>query len=1356
MTVDIGTARGRIEIDTVGVQKSLNSAQNALSSFGKAAGLAFGALGIGAGAAAVAAVKSGVSMTAMLETTQLQFETLMGSADAARKHVADLFEIAKKTPFETEPIIAASKALRTFGGDALDTKERLIAVGDAAAATGGPIDDLAFWVGRLYSNLQGGQPFGEAALRLQELSVLSPQAQQEMKRLQESGASAEEVFAVFEQSLGRFGGAMAKQAETLPGLVATVKDAIQLGLGDAFAPVFEGLKTGLKEAVAILEDPATTEGIANFAARLGEITAAVVPFVVEHGPALLKLLGNLAVALGAMSVAAKVGGVVLKLAAAWGSVSAAVAGGSTALSAVVALLGGPVTLAIGAVVAAVALLATAWANDWGGIREKTAAAWDFISGKVAEGMAAIRRFIEPGLAAIRAFWDEHGAAIMRAVDQLWAGLKRAFEAGFNLLLFPFRVFRAAFQGDWEEVGRQIRGLWENTVVALVDISEHLWESLRPAFEAVGRKMIEWWSNIDWANIGRQAAVALVEGFREGTAAGGAFNGPTIVEGMIGSLEKTNPVYFLVSKLIKGIPALQQAGADMVKGFKEGAEGEFSADDELDEMAAAYARQMADAQHEAQQDAATGWRTATQQLLGVSEGYDRVAESADDAGRSISGWDTYLRASHNNLKLGADRSLHFAGGIDALTAAAARNKAELDAAALAAQNYASAFAGVQSDYVTELPQADKPLVAPEQDVTIRTRVSGPTAEQAALAARYTEELDKLREAYAELTGGIGTFGMEQDKVNEKIAAVAGEMAYYQGLIDGLPPTVDNVSTAHQGLKVNVDAARQALYDQLIQVGAAPELVTAYAAAVGIMSDEQVEAALIAARLKLEIEALALKMSENPNFSLDAAMAELDALILKMEQGAKPAVDELPGILEESGGVMAAQALMMGEDVPANLAQGITDNLEQATTATTDAADAIVQAVHDAHGIESPSSVFAEIGEQDIAGFVAGVEDAQGDAVSAMERVGQAVVDAWDETIEAADGIGAAIIDGVIAGLEANRGSLVEKMKEIAREAYEAAMAELQIKSPSKVFMRIGEAIIAGVVAGLDKTKDTLYGKLADIANTLYGIGSGVFGIQADALEEQVNDSTDRLTAALDGLRGAFGDTPIDNLLGMDPATRAFFIRTLRSQSAAGNMIVSQQLEEAIRLADERNALEDEYIRQQEELARLEEQRTRLNFLQQQVELLDLIRENGLSTGILDGLTLGLDANMTDVIAAMTEAMRELVERASSELGIASPSTVFAEIGRQVMNGLARGLGQTAEIERRLREGMGRLRDVGVADARALEARLQTGLNRTLQVSIPGLNPTQQVTIYGGYNVAVDGQATADPLRALYFQSLGYQG
>ena len=74
-------------------------------------------------------------------------------------------------------------------------------------------------------------------------------------------------------------------------------------------------------------------------------------------------------------------------------------------------------------------------------------------------------------------------------------------------------------------------------------------------------------------------------------------------------------------------------------------------------------------------------------------------------------------------------------------------------------------------------------------------------------------------------------------------------------------------------------------------------------------------------------------------------------------------------------------------------------------------------------KSPSSVFAEIGEQDIAGFVAGVEDAQGDAVSVMERVAQATVDAWDSTIEAADGIGVGLESRLLIQRELDTGRLV---------------------------------------------------------------------------------------------------------------------------------------------------------------------------------------------------------------------------------------------------------------------------------------------------------------------------------------------
>lgn len=244
---------------------------NALS---KMKGIAIGAMAaVGAAIAAgfALAVKSSIEVNAQLETTTLQFETLMGDADKAAEHVAGLFKFAERTPFETGPIIEASLKLQTFGGEALNTQENLLLLGDAAAATNAPIDELGFWVGRLYANLEAGQPFGEAAMRLQELAVMSPQARQRMMELQEAGASASEIFAYFQEDLEQFTGAMEKQAGTWEGMTSTIKDQIQLLLADAMKPFFEEGKDGMAELIALLNDPALREGIIALGAELGKV-----------------------------------------------------------------------------------------------------------------------------------------------------------------------------------------------------------------------------------------------------------------------------------------------------------------------------------------------------------------------------------------------------------------------------------------------------------------------------------------------------------------------------------------------------------------------------------------------------------------------------------------------------------------------------------------------------------------------------------------------------------------------------------------------------------------------------------------------------------------------------------------------------------------------------------------------------------------------------------------------------------------------------------------------------------------------------------------------------------------------------
>jgi hypothetical protein len=263
MAVNVGTIEARLELQ----DKMSGQLSNATKKMGGFRSVTKTAIGTMAGFVGAQALMAGVSaafkfgadavigMNATLETTTLQFETLMGDTDRAQAHVQSLFEFAKKTPFETGPIIEASRMMQTFGGDTLNTKENLELLGDASAATGAPINELGFWVGRLTSMLQGGQAFGEAAMRLQELAVLSPKARDEMKRLQEAGADADAVFNVFREDLKKFGGGMIRQAKTWEGVTSTFIDTVQLTLADAFKPLFEFMRDGLAVINELLNSP---------------------------------------------------------------------------------------------------------------------------------------------------------------------------------------------------------------------------------------------------------------------------------------------------------------------------------------------------------------------------------------------------------------------------------------------------------------------------------------------------------------------------------------------------------------------------------------------------------------------------------------------------------------------------------------------------------------------------------------------------------------------------------------------------------------------------------------------------------------------------------------------------------------------------------------------------------------------------------------------------------------------------------------------------------------------------------------------------------------------------------------------
>ena len=264
-----------LEKATAGAVRETEKASMSASRFGVVAGVAFAAaqaglrlLMTGVRSLGSAFVAGAIDMNATLESSTLRFAALMGDADRAREHIKDLFEIAKKTPFETGPIIEASKFLEVYGGAALNTRDNIIMMGNASAATGAPIEELGRALGRLYSSLQRGEPVGEAMEAMRRFGIITPEVTSKIMAATGSVEKGRAAWDAFTESMGRFGGAMEAQASTWAGVVSTFKDSASMLIAEGFRPMFEMLRDSIKKVNAYLESDEAEAGIERLAVRV--------------------------------------------------------------------------------------------------------------------------------------------------------------------------------------------------------------------------------------------------------------------------------------------------------------------------------------------------------------------------------------------------------------------------------------------------------------------------------------------------------------------------------------------------------------------------------------------------------------------------------------------------------------------------------------------------------------------------------------------------------------------------------------------------------------------------------------------------------------------------------------------------------------------------------------------------------------------------------------------------------------------------------------------------------------------------------------------------------------------------------
>jgi len=209
------------------------------------------------------------------ERMTVQFKTLTGDMDTAREHMKMLQELGDTPPFSMEQFAAASRALMVMTDGALGFRKSLELVGDAAAATGQPIEGLAHEVGRAYAIIRDGQPLTRATMALRNMGVLTPEVAARLDDLQKSGASTTQIWEEMETALKRYKGAMEETEATGEGLIGAISSQWDDTLREFGAACIETSKDGLGRLLDSLKQLREDGSIAVWADKVGNAFARV-------------------------------------------------------------------------------------------------------------------------------------------------------------------------------------------------------------------------------------------------------------------------------------------------------------------------------------------------------------------------------------------------------------------------------------------------------------------------------------------------------------------------------------------------------------------------------------------------------------------------------------------------------------------------------------------------------------------------------------------------------------------------------------------------------------------------------------------------------------------------------------------------------------------------------------------------------------------------------------------------------------------------------------------------------------------------------------------------------------------------
>ena len=153
-------ADGSITIDTKiddsGIKKGTKNIESSFDKLKSTVTKTIAAIGVGQ--LAKDFISTGIQYNAEIEKYQTALTTLTGSSKEANRVIKQIKEDAAKTPFDVAGLAQANQLLISTGLSADESRETILALGNAISATGGGNEELS----RMAINLQQVKNVGKA------------------------------------------------------------------------------------------------------------------------------------------------------------------------------------------------------------------------------------------------------------------------------------------------------------------------------------------------------------------------------------------------------------------------------------------------------------------------------------------------------------------------------------------------------------------------------------------------------------------------------------------------------------------------------------------------------------------------------------------------------------------------------------------------------------------------------------------------------------------------------------------------------------------------------------------------------------------------------------------------------------------------------------------------------------------------------------------------------------------------------------------------------------------------------------------------------------------------------------------